>query len=252
MKKFITAVAVAVCLSLTCSAGRTLYIGHRGCPDAAPENTLSSFRAAVASGADAVECDVRLSSDGHLVLMHDGTTGRVWNEDIVPEQSTLGEIKKLRLNSGFKAAFPHSAGESVPELCELVEILPAGTVIFTELKTDTEQARDALLDEIKRLGIEERTVFISFSRAAIVYALERGQRSAWLVSCTSTDEVLGLDIPRGAALDVNLRSLDANTAAELHARGYTVYAWNAENTADCRRAELMGVDGITCNARRDK
>jgi glycerophosphoryl diester phosphodiesterase len=50
-----------------------LVIGHRGAPHAAPGNTLASFQAAVAEGADMVECDVRRTRDGVLVIHHNAT-----------------------------------------------------------------------------------------------------------------------------------------------------------------------------------
>ena len=48
-----------------------LIIGHRGVPVVALENTLPAFEAAIAAGADGIEFDVRLSSDGVPVIIHD-------------------------------------------------------------------------------------------------------------------------------------------------------------------------------------
>lgn len=45
-------------------------VAHRGCPDTAPENTIPAFLRAVEFGADAVELDVRLTSDGVMVVYH--------------------------------------------------------------------------------------------------------------------------------------------------------------------------------------
>ena len=57
-------------------ASRILFIGHRGFPALAPENTLPSFERALDAGCDAIECDVRITKDGHFVVMHDETPAR--------------------------------------------------------------------------------------------------------------------------------------------------------------------------------
>ena len=53
-----------------------LVVGHRGAPNKAPENTLASFEAAIAIGVDAIELDVHLSRDGHLIVIHDAALDR--------------------------------------------------------------------------------------------------------------------------------------------------------------------------------
>ena len=52
-------------------AGHPFVVAHRGASADLPEHTLAAFELALAQGADAIECDVRLTRDGHLVCMHD-------------------------------------------------------------------------------------------------------------------------------------------------------------------------------------
>lgn len=61
-----------------------LIIGHRGAPNAACENTLASFAEAVRLGANALEFDVSMTQDGHLVLWHD------WEPSLVSELRPTG------------------------------------------------------------------------------------------------------------------------------------------------------------------
>ena len=56
--------------------------GHRGNPEAAPENTLAGFASAIALGVDFLETDVHESADGVLFLCHDATTGRTCGTDL--------------------------------------------------------------------------------------------------------------------------------------------------------------------------
>src|SRR5689334_5090648 len=65
-------------------SGRTgrkgpLVIAHRGSSLAEPEHTLKAYLRAMDEGADALECDVRLTADGHLVCVHDRRVNRTSN-----------------------------------------------------------------------------------------------------------------------------------------------------------------------------
>jgi glycerophosphoryl diester phosphodiesterase len=73
---------------------RPLVIAHRGASLAFPENTLSAFEAAIAAGADLVELDVRLTSDGIAVVAHDGWLGPQADGPLV-HKMTLAEIRDL-------------------------------------------------------------------------------------------------------------------------------------------------------------
>lgn len=53
-----------------------LLIAHRGASHDAPENTLAAFRLAIAQRADGLECDLRMSKDGVVVISHDGSLER--------------------------------------------------------------------------------------------------------------------------------------------------------------------------------
>ncbi|HTE21522.1 MAG TPA: glycerophosphodiester phosphodiesterase [Candidatus Limnocylindria bacterium] len=75
-------------------------IGHRGAAGLALENTLQSIRSAIRSNVDAVEIDVRLTKDHHLVLSHDVHTGRVSTSSINVHQTHLEELQTVLLHNG--------------------------------------------------------------------------------------------------------------------------------------------------------
>ena len=70
-------------------------IAHRGESWLAPENTLAAFNLAWKRGADAVELDVHLTADGHLIVCHDDNTERTTGRKLVIRQSTLAELRTL-------------------------------------------------------------------------------------------------------------------------------------------------------------
>ena len=70
-------------------------VAHRGSSDDAPEHTLHAFRRAIDVGADALECDVRLTKDGHLVCVHDRRIDRTSNGRGVVSTLELAELTEL-------------------------------------------------------------------------------------------------------------------------------------------------------------
>ncbi|MFN0094988.1 MAG: glycerophosphodiester phosphodiesterase [Dehalococcoidia bacterium] len=75
-------------------------IAHRGLHAGAPENSLGAIAAALAAGIDRVEVDVRLTRDGHLVLLHDPVVDRVTTGSGSIARLTLAEVARLRLADG--------------------------------------------------------------------------------------------------------------------------------------------------------
>jgi glycerophosphoryl diester phosphodiesterase len=73
----------------------TFVIAHRGGAELAPENTLVAFEKAQSLGVDVIEFDVRMTKDGHLVVIHDETVNRTTNGEGVVDEITLTELKQL-------------------------------------------------------------------------------------------------------------------------------------------------------------
>src|SRR5581483_7816129 len=103
------------------SEKRVEIIAHRGAgsryvqPDTPPENTLPAFHYAWKSGADAAECDVQLSSDGELVVIHDRTTRRTTGVRWAVRSRTFAELRRLDAGSWKHDRF---AGVRLPSLEE--------------------------------------------------------------------------------------------------------------------------------------
>ncbi|TNF90174.1 MAG: glycerophosphoryl diester phosphodiesterase [Gammaproteobacteria bacterium] len=100
-----------------------VIIGHRGAAGLEPENTLPSFRAAVALGVQAVELDVHVC-EGHLVVIHDPTLERTTNGKGAVSQTTFPELRKLDAGTGAV----------IPTLAEVVAELPEHIGLNVELK----------------------------------------------------------------------------------------------------------------------
>lgn len=75
-------------------------IAHRGASGLALENTIESIQAALELRVDAIECDVRRTTDNKLVVIHDSNTGRVSNTRLTVQNHTLAEIQAVKLKNG--------------------------------------------------------------------------------------------------------------------------------------------------------
>jgi len=107
-------------------------IGHRGTANLAPENTLAGIRRAQEEGAGWVEFDVKLTSDGIPILMHDDRLGRTTNGKGKVALASLKDIQALDAGSWFA---PEFAGERVPTLRATLELcIELGLGINVELK----------------------------------------------------------------------------------------------------------------------
>ncbi|MEC4805064.1 MAG: glycerophosphodiester phosphodiesterase family protein [Jaaginema sp. PMC 1079.18] len=107
-------------------------IAHRGFSAIAPENTLSAFLAAVEQGANAIECDLQLSADGHLVLMHDATLDRTTDGTGNVRDFSLNQLKQLDAGIWFSDRF---VGERIPTLAETFDLLQDRAItLYLEIK----------------------------------------------------------------------------------------------------------------------
>lgn len=94
-------------------------IAHRGASGDAPENTLAALRAAASAGATWVEFDVKLSRDGHCILLHDDLLNRTTDGRGEVAHYDLDELRRLDAGGWFSRRF---RGERVPTLAEALAL----------------------------------------------------------------------------------------------------------------------------------
>jgi glycerophosphoryl diester phosphodiesterase len=133
-------------------AQHVVAISHRGEHLHHPENTIAAFQAAVDAGADFFELDVRTTSDGKLVLMHDATVDRCTNGHGDVSQMTFEEIRKL--DAGIKMG-PEFAGTNVPTFDEALAFARGKIGVYIDAKRIS--AKD-LVDAVVKHGLEDKVV----------------------------------------------------------------------------------------------
>lgn len=110
---------------------RVGIVAHRGNSCCAPENTLVAIQQALDLGVEGIELDVRLSADGHAILMHDETVDRTTSGQGRTSRKTLAQLRDLDAGSWFD---PRYAGTRVPTLAEVLEVTGERSLLYLDIK----------------------------------------------------------------------------------------------------------------------
>jgi len=132
-----------------------LTSAHRGEHLKHPENSLPAIQAAIDAGMDYVELDIRTSSDGYLVLMHDPTVNRMTDGKGAIKDLTLAQIRKLDLGARFPGMFTDLR---VPLFDEALELAKGKIGIYVDTKSATPKD---LIAAIERHDMGDHVVFWS-------------------------------------------------------------------------------------------
>jgi glycerophosphoryl diester phosphodiesterase len=103
--------------------GRPMVVAHRGASSTAAEHTLGAYTSAIEAGAEGLECDVRLTRDGHLVCVHDRTVDRTSDGRGVVSEFDLQRLKALDFKS-WHVDLPGSADELIGDSAYLAGVAP--------------------------------------------------------------------------------------------------------------------------------
>ena len=232
---------------------RPLVYAHRGGADLAPENTLAAFETGLAAGADGIELDVRLSSDGVAVVMHDPTLERTTDGSGPVEARTAAELAALDAGYRFErnGAFPfRGRGVGVPSLRDALD-RHRDTSFIIELKSSDPRLARAVVDDIHAAGAIGRVTVGSFQKGALeaVRALDPAIRTG-----ADTDDVRdGADGLRARPVfdafqvpevSAGLRVVTPEFIARAHGAGVSVLVWTVNQADDMRRLLDWGVDGL--------
>jgi len=215
----------------------TAISGHRGAAGILPENTLKGFRHAVSLGLEFTECDVQLSRDGHLVVMHDDTVDRTTNGSGRVADMALDDIRRLDAGDG----------EQVPTLAEVLEVVHGDTQLLCEMKGPG--VEDAAMDAVAAAGMENRVVFTSFHLERIEAVKQRNDRLRTRATFTTlTEDKIARAVDLGACgVDVNYRNVCLRDVEQVLETGMDLVAWNPDDPAGYRAMLALGVPIISTN-----
>lgn len=248
-------------------------VAHRGSSAAAAEHTLAAYELAIAEGADALECDVRLTSDGHLVCLHDRTLSRTSDVRGLVSEMTLEELHDADFGT-WATDLPESADELVADdrylphgrrvrvlqlsdLLSLVADCGRRVELFVETKHPTrygglvEQRLVELLAARGLLRPQPTVTVMSFATSALrrirLLAPELPR-----VQLMRKVPLLYRDgsLPSGADVagpSLHILRAHPRYVQRVHAKGGRVYAWTVDDTVDMDLVIRLGVDAVITN-----
>jgi glycerophosphoryl diester phosphodiesterase len=234
-------------------------LGHRGAAGLAPENTLISFHRGRSDGADVLELDVRATSDGEIVVLHDATIDRTTDGTGPVRSLTWAELRAFDAGYRFTPdggrTHPYRGqGVTVPRLVDLMAALP-DMPLNIEIKQDDPPIVGAVIDVVRR------------AKAVVVLAAELDHVMAAirttapdLPTSVSAGEVAAFhyalqegrppELPPGTvALQIPPRfgDIELVTAASVraaHDLGAEMHVWTINEPAEMRRLLDLGCDAL--------
>ncbi|HXN92656.1 MAG TPA: glycerophosphodiester phosphodiesterase family protein [Candidatus Sulfotelmatobacter sp.] len=220
--------------------------GHRGNPAEHPENTMRSFRSAIAVGCDMIECDVHLSSDGRLVVIHDHTLERTTNGSGLVRDHTAAELRKLDAGDG----------EKIPLLQEVIELALGKVGLVIEIKQIPPLypgLEEKLVNMLRQLGAVQECAAISFNHP-VIHELRKMEPSLQLGVLEGARPIHPANILRDAGADVyspHWGASDPQVVKEVHAAGGAVAVWPVDDEAAVAWCRYSQPDAIFSNRPRE-
>ena len=212
-------------------------VGHRGAAALLPENTIAGFRHAIALGVDYVECDVHLSRDGQLIVMHDRTVDRTTNGRGAVRDLTAARIRSLDAGDG----------EQVPRFDEVLETVRDEVHLLVELKgIGTERAA---VEAVRTQGMIDDVTFSSFAldRLAAARAMGDDVRVRAILPNPTEFELARAAALQAVGIDVRFDNVSLHIVKAAHTLGLDVLAWNPDTWPEQAAMIALGVDGVSSN-----
>lgn len=237
-----------------------VWTAHRGYFASVPENSMAAFKAGYENGADQLECDIHLTSDGVLVICHDGTIDRTFNGTGSIANMTYEQLLKYRLkNSSGKVT-----DEVIPTFEQLLQYCKDKDVkILCELKSSQAKLAPDAIAMIKRYGMEDQVMFISFSETQLTKAKQYlnvstgdlngtaggGDASEIEAILNSYKECQTRALSYHSTLALNYSGITPEFIRDANDRGLTIWSWTYSSSTVSQVCTnfLSGMNGMTTN-----
>lgn len=224
-----------------------LVIAHRGASLYAPENTIAAFELAVEMGADAIELDTMLTTDGTPIVIHDQSLERTTNGSGSVASKEVAELLLLDAGSMFDARF---AGEKIPTLEEVFSAVGNKILINVELKnyaSPFDRLPGIVVDLVRDAGLSDRVILSSFNPIALIKAQRASNKIRRAALIGSGPKIVRGIIERFTdyfALHPEVSLVDQRMVDNHHNAGHKVNVWTVNEESVMMKLLSMGVDGL--------
>jgi len=243
--------------------GHPFVVAHRGASAELPEHTLAAYELALQQGADGLECDVRLTRDGHLVCVHDRRVDRTSNGSGLVSEMSLAQLRELDYG-GWHPSRASGGGTGLLTLDELIQLAldwQRPVKLFIETKHPVRfgaLVESKVLALLHRYGIAapasadlSRAVVMSFSAAA-VWRIRRAAPMLPTVLLGETSRYLGGSAATTVGATAVGPSIDTlrehpELVDRAGAHGRALYCWTVDHFEDVQYCRDLGVAWVATN-----
>lgn len=217
-------------------------IGHRGAAALAPENTWYSFDTALEIGVDAIETDVRATSDGELVLLHDANLNRTTNGSGPVNELPWSTVSQLDAGSWFDKKY---SAARIPLLQKTLEHYGERIPFVLEIKQPGIEER--VVEMVNVLGLLPRITFTSFNfeTAEYVKQIVPAAKVGFLTSNTDRETIQRVLVAQLDQFCPPAAAVTPELVSGWKTLGLEVRAWGVKDVAIMQNAIQAGVDGMT-------
>jgi glycerophosphoryl diester phosphodiesterase len=229
---------------------RPLAVAHRGDPMKRPQNTRSSFLSALEYDIDMIETDLNMTSDGHLVIIHDQIVDFTSNGTGEVHSQTLADLRRLDFGSWMG---PEFSGERIMTLEELLDIAKERDVALNlEIKNGPriyEGIEEKVVMILNDLSVADRVIISSFDHATIkrIKEIAPGILCGILFSGALIDPITPARLADADGLHPEFSSVHEPLIAAAQKAGLFVNVWTVDSEQQIRRMAALGVTGIISN-----
>lgn len=236
---------------------KTIVIAHRGNSGPAPACTMEAIRQAVELGADMIELDVRLSSDGIPVIIHNSAVDETTDGSGEVSSLSLAQLKELDAGSWKDKRY---AGEQIPTLMEVLEYSRGKVYLSLDLKD--EATVPSLVKAVQEADMVSSIVICGCCepQAQKIWAIDESftvllntdSQLDKLAKREDKSEFISEYIRRActgkfSALNVNHKYVTQELIRRAHLRALPVWTWTVDDRKNMKRLLQMGVDAIYTN-----
>ncbi|QIL90024.1 glycerophosphodiester phosphodiesterase [Microbulbifer sp. SH-1] len=228
-----------------------------------PGNTLLYLHRMVELGVDALEMDLNLTADGHLILMHDATLERTTNGCGAVIEHSLAQLRELNAAYNWSRDgeyFPYRDKPlRIATIDEVFEQIP-DTPLIIELKNDSPAAAESLRRAIEKADCGERIIVSSYHRAVI---REFRRLCPQIYTGVTMPEALRFYVAQWLGVSDRLRCGYRAMQLPMHYFGLNVYSrrfvraarkhglhlsvWTVDEREQMQHYIALGLDGIVTN-----
>jgi glycerophosphoryl diester phosphodiesterase len=219
--------------------------GHRGASAKAPENTYAAFERAIADGALYTETDVRATSDGALVLVHDPTLDRTTDGSGPVSALTLEELRRLDAGSWFDASF---RGQRIPALPDFLAWIESRAPFGGAIEIKARGVGGRVAEMAWKSAARDRLCIYAFDAEEIVAAKSAAPDLPCILLLRLSDDpdqVVGrIEACGGDGADVPWQWNAVDLLTEMRTRGWLVGGGSDEGGHAARELVELRVDVI--------